>query len=954
MNSQTLQDILSADPTTVAGETSIADVLDGMARRHISCVLAVDAERRPTGIFTERDAVSLMASGTGLDAVTMNDVMRQPVFTVAADLDSRDAYRQMSARGFRHLVVVDAAGRLVGIVSEGDFMHHLGMEYLVELKTVASAMTPDPITLDEHASLHEAVAVMAERRISCVLITRDEAPVGVITERDLVRLARQSLDAAAIPLAQVMSGPVHDIDAASPLREAARQMRAAGIRRLAVIADGRLVGLITRHDIVQSLHGRYIEYLHETLQRQSEEMERANNKARAAQQRLRGYSLMEQISDAIFVIDAGNAAIVEVNNQACHSLGYAREALLALDVHRLSKALPDATAWLAFLEALRARGQIFLETGLRRHDGGDLPVQINARLIDADGQAFVVVAARDLSRIREQDAQLQLQIHALNAAGNAIIITDTTPRILWANAAFSTLTGYSLAEAIGRKPAELVKSGEQDQPYYQRMWDSILAGQVWRGELINKHKDGSLYHEDLTITPVSIDGKVVSHFVAIKQDISARKAAEAALRLSEQRLRLALQGANAGIWEWNIRSQAVYWSDENYRVLGLPLPGEGGGPASYERWLHCVHPEDRARVQAQVEAAVTQSSDMDIEFRVVWPDGGVHWINDRGQFFLDAQGQAVSMVGIQLDITARKTAELALRESEERFRLLYERAPVAYQSLDARGHILEVNAAWLAQLGYPPEAVIGRPFSEFLAPGQEALLKERFGQFLASGTVRGADFDLLRHDGATLVFEVEGRVGRDSEGRFKQTHCVLHNITERKALERRLTHLAATDALTGLANRRHFLDQMALALARQKRHDTHTALLMLDLDWFKSVNDRHGHAAGDEVLRHTTAVMASSLRRIDLLGRLGGEEFAILLHDTEATGAHEFAERLRQQVAAQPTRGESGDIPITLSIGVTTFAPQDDNIDAILARADRALYRAKEHGRNRVELEPPP
>jgi len=100
--------------------------------------------------------------------------------------------------------------------------------------------------------------------------------------------------------------------------------------------------------------------------------------------------------------------------------------------------------------------------------------------------------------------------------------------------------------------------------------------------------------------------------------------------------------------------------------------------------------------------------------------------------------------------------------------------------------------------------------------------------------------------------------------------------------------------------------------------------------------------------------MTTSLRRIDLLGRLGGEEFAILLPDTETEGAYEFAERLRQRVAAQPTHSAAGDIPITISIGVTPFAPRDGNIDAILARADRALYRAKENGRNQVELEPAP
>jgi diguanylate cyclase (GGDEF)-like protein/PAS domain S-box-containing protein len=552
-------------------------------------------------------------------------------------------------------------------------------------------------------------------------------------------------------------------------------------------------------------------------------MARAEDRMRTVQQRLHGFSLMEQISDAIFVVDAGDAALVEVNSQACHSLGYSREELLALDMLHACNAFTDIAAWQAFRAAVPAQGQFCLEAGLNRRDGSVLPMQINARLIEADGHEYVVAAARDLSRIREQDAQLRLQIHALNAAGNAIVITDTVPRILWANAAFTSLTGYTLSEAVGRTPSELLKSGKQDPPYYQRMWDTILAGQVWHGELVNKRRDGSLYDEDMTITPVSMDDKTVTHFIAIKQDISARKAAEA-----------------------------------------------------------------------------------------------------------------------------------ALRESEQRFRMLYERAPVAYQSLDAEGRILEVNDAWLAQLGYPREAVIGRAIGAFLAPGQEELQQDRLGRILATDTAHGTEFDMVRGDGGLVVFEVVSHVGHDAEGRFMQTHCVLHNITERKVLERSLVHLAATDPLTGLANRRHFLDQMALALARQQRHDTVTALLMLDLDWFKKVNDRYGHATGDEVLRHVAAVMTTSLRRIDLLGRLGGEEFAILLPDTEADGAHEFAERLRQRVTAQPARTESGEIRVTLSIGVTPFSPQDGDIDAILARADRALYRAKENGRDRAELEPAP
>jgi|GEM_PF-3985611 len=698
---QPLQSILNANPISVSAATPIIEVLSIMERRHISCVLAVDADARPVGIFTEQDVVALMACAHDLSGVAMASVMHAPVFTLPADMDFRDAYRLMSARGFRHLAVVDAQGRLTGIVSEGDFLHHLGMDYLVELKTVASAMDCSPLTLPEHASLADAARLLAERHASCVLVTRDQEPVGMLTERDLVHLARLNLDQAETVLAAVMQAPVIGIDAATSLQSAIRKMEKTGIRRLAVLDGRRLVGLITRHDIVKMLQGRFVEYLSETIERQ--------------------------------------------------------------------------------------------------------------RL--------------DLERIQRQDAQLQLQIHALNAAGNAIVITDAEPRILWANAAFSTLTGYGVEEATGRKPSELVASGKQDKAFYQHLWQTILAGDIWRGELINKRKDGSLYDEELTITPVrlGLDEREITHFIAVKQDISVRKAVER-------------------------------------RLLA----------------------------------------------------------------------------------------------SEAHFRLFYEHAPVAYQSLNAAGIVVEINDEWLRQFGYTRDAVIGRHIGEFLAPGQETLLKTRFENFLRESVIRKTEYDFLHRDGSIVTVAVDGMVDRDEQGHFQRTQCVLHNITARKQIEQELRYLATTDALTGLANRRHFLDQMRQALARHQRHGTPTALLMIDLDWFKRVNDQYGHAVGDEVLQHCASTIATHLRRNDLLGRLGGEEFAILLPDTEALGAREFAERLRQLAVGKPAPTQTGEILVTLSIGVTCFQGLDQDIDGILARSDQALYRAKNNGRNRVELEPPP
>ncbi len=816
---QPLQGLISPHPVTAPEATPITTVLATMERRRISCLLAVDADNRPTGIFTEQDAVRLMADGKGRGEITLADVMQQPVFTVQADLDYREAYRQMSERGFRHLVVVDAAGRLSGIVSEGDFLHHLGMEYLVELKTVASAMTPNPVTLPEQASLAEAIQLMASRHFSCVLATRDGAAVGIVTERDLVHLAQSDLDPASTPLAAVMHGPVTSIAARQPVQEAARRMQEAGIRRLAVVDGERLVGLITRHDIVKSLQGRYIEYLEETIRRQRHEVDRTHGQLQDLRQRLRSYNLMEQVSDAIFVIDAGSAALVEVNEQACRSLGYSRDELLALTVPQLSTFVGNLEDWHTLCGSIFAHGQIILESGQRRRDGSILPVQVNARLVQADGHDYVVSVARDLTAFREQSSRLQLQSHALDAAANAIVITDTRPGIIWTNAAFTHLTGYTQEEALGRRPADLVRSGLQDQKFYQHMWDTILSGQVWHGELINKRRDGSLYDEELTITPVSVDSEKTTHFIAIKQDI-----------------------------------------------------------------------------------------------------------------------------------TARKAAERALRESEDSYRGLFHSVTEAIFIIDESGYILDVNRGAESMYGYRHDEFLGCTLERMEAPGlnDREQLTLHFRDTLAGKTQR-LEFWGRRKNGQ--IFPSEASLNRGRHFGRNVIIAVARDVTEHKALEDSLRHLAATDTLTGLANRRRFLEQMNQTLARFQRHASPTALLMVDLDWFKRVNDHYGHATGDEVLRHVARGMTTGLRRGDLIGRLGGEEFAILLADTNAAGAHEFAERLRQRIAAEPTQTEQAEIPITLSIGVTAYSPTDAGIDTILARADRALYRAKAHGRNRVEME---
>ncbi len=305
-----------------------------------------------------------------------------------------------------------------------------------------------------------------------------------------------------------------------------------------------------------------------------------------------------------------------------------------------------------------------------------------------DGLARVIRYA--LLRV-EMESHNKLLVAALKAAGNGIVITDKDAKILWANPAFSRLTGFELDESIGRKPNELVKSEMQNKEFYQEMWCALLEGKNWRGEIINKRKDGSLYHEELCIAPVKNTSGEITNFIGIKED-----------------------------------------------------------------------------------------------------------------------------------------------------------------------------------------------------------------------------------------------------------------ITDRKLLEEKLQLLANTDPLTGLFNRRVFLERLEQESGRILRLGGTAALLMLDLDFFKRVNDVYGHATGDEVLKEFSEIVKNHSRHIDVPARLGGEEFAILLPSTNQDDAQIVAERLRQQVSEMSIEHTKGNVHITVSIGAALLSVNNTDGEIVLNHADSALYVAKESGRNRI------
>lgn len=305
------------------------------------------------------------------------------------------------------------------------------------------------------------------------------------------------------------------------------------------------------------------------------------------------------------------------------------------------------------------------------------------------------------------------------------------------------------------------------------------------------------------------------------------------------------------------------------------------------------------------------------------------------------------------DITELKHAEDVLRKSSEEIEDLYNNAPCGYHSLDEKGIFLRINDTELSWLGYGREEVIGKMgWRDVVSPGCHEALEANFRKFLEKGWVRNLEYDMLRKDGTTFVGLVNATAVCDEKGNYQYSRGMLMDITERKLLEKKLEQQARTDAMTGLYNRRYFLELARHELSRSRRFGSPLALLMIDIDLFKAFNDTYGHDAGDAVIEQMGRIFAREMREIDIVGRMGGEEFAAVLPGLDIIQAVEAAERLRVTISKSSVKLESGELlRFTISVGAACLREADGSLEALLKHADNALYAAKHSGRNCVRTE---
>ncbi|GGE11376.1 GGDEF domain-containing protein [Aureimonas endophytica] len=420
---------------------------------------------------------------------------------------------------------------------------------------------------------------------------------------------------------------------------------------------------------------------------------------------------------------------------------------------------------------------------------------------------------------------------------------------------------------------------------------------------------------------------------------------------AERRAALALD-RSAGLNETLIKatSEIVWHLDTRTAVTErrgwAAFTGETDDPEAAEDWLNFLHPDDRAEAKRRTDAAMAGNAAFLIEYRLRHRSGEWRWVDDHAVPLLAEDGGVTDWVGLISDIHERRVAAEAVRASEERLRLAIEATGLATWDLDVATGMQTWSAELPAMLGLPPGTAPGHEaFLRHIHPEDRRRVDAEFAAVAAQGAGRISTFRLRLPSGEERWIEGRDRAIRDGEGRLQRHLGTLQDITRRKAAEHEIWRAAHTDGLTGIANRALFQIRQAEALAAARRQGGRLALILVDLDRFKGINDTYGHEAGDAVLREAAARLSRAAPPDATVARFGGDEFGIVLPLGGAARAEAVAEAALHALR-RPIRHGGIEIEGSASIGFAEFPTHDPDPEALVRNADLALYAVKAAGRN--------
>lgn len=565
------------------------------------------------------------------------------------------------------------------------------------------------------------------------------------------------------------------------------------------------------------------------------------------------------------------------------------------------------------------------------------PFQIRLMEIVSSIIAIVLERVERSNALKKSEERFRI---LFEEATDAKMLISEEGRILDINRIGHERLGYAKEEMRGRLVSEFVTL-ENVEKVAQRLTRVKQEGHATY-ESAQVRKDGTVMPIEISTIIIELDGRSI--YYSILRDITERKKTEMSLHDSEKRFRDLVETTTDWIWETDADFRYTYVSPRIKDLLGY-RPEELIGKTPFD-----MMPDEVARQRAQnAKTYIEKQAPIDqVQTTRLHRDGHEVFVETSGLPILDGTGQLIGYRGVTRDITRRKEMENALRESETHLRDIVLHAPIGLATVSLEGRFMDANQSLSIITGYRKEELLALTFQEITHPEDlESDLDN--ARKLISGEIPFYKMEkrYVRKDGSIVWIQLTASLLRNPEGTPMHFIAQIEDISERIETKKRLNHLAYYDTLTDLPNRRFLIEKFEWALVQAKRHDRSLAIMFLDLDGFKQVNDGLGHDIGDELLKAVAVRLASCVRKGDIVSRQGGDEFIIVLPEiSHPNDAALVAEKIIDSLK-MPVEVGTHRVRIGTSIGIAVY-PIDGNEDAgdLMKKADQAMYAVKASGKN--------
>jgi diguanylate cyclase (GGDEF)-like protein/PAS domain S-box-containing protein len=657
--------------------------------------------------------------------------------------------------------------------------------------------------------------------------------------------------------------------------------------------------------------------------------------------------LFEFAPDAYYMNDLqGN--FVDGNKAAEELIGYKREEVIGRSLLEANLLLPEELSRAAANMAKNAQG---MPTGpdeftLVRKDGTKVPAEIRTFPVNIGNETLALGIARDVTERKQAEEALRESEdkyrRLVQDSVDGIVIVEGL-EVRFVNRAALEILGYqSEEEVLGRPFTDFVSPecrGLMTERAHARQKGEDVPS---RYEFTAVRKDGTEFPAELSVGRITYQGRGAVQ--GIIRDIGERRKAEEALQDSEKRYRLLAQNASDVIWTMDMNLRYTYVSPSITRMRGYSVEevmtqtvNESMTPASRDLAVKTLAEE--LAIEKMEHKDVTRSRALELEMNC--KDGSTLWCEMKMIFLRDQDGRPTGILGVTRDISERKRAEDALRDSEERLRSLVTNAPVILFAIDREGVFTLSEGKGLAGLGLRPGQVVRRSVHDVFRDAPHIM------EYLQRA-LEGEEFTATLEVGP-LIFETHYTPMRDQDGEITGGIGVAIDVTEREKAEQERGKLhaelqvrAITDSLTGLYDHAHFYRRLGEEIERCKRYDHRFALVMMDVDDFKRFNDSRGHQVGDDMLNLVADCIRSGLRRSDLAFRYGGDEFAAILPYADSAKAGTVVNRINRHITKSLRQRDGGDEDrLSVSAGVACFPDDGTAADDLVRIADAALYSSK-------------